>query len=521
MKHLWIPAIVCILFSIFACTKRIPQPDRFLDVDKNTVAFGGNADSRDTIFISSNDEWAVVIKQDVDWLTVTPSSGTGDGMIVISATANMNTVRRTTNIEVKSGSNTELITVLQLQLNETIVNAVFGGEANDSFNDITTTPDGGFIAVGASSSMEGDGTGGKGGQDVWIVKFNSEGNKLWHKKFGGTQDDAANSIVRVSADKYLVLATTLSTDGDVTNNKGDRDAWLMSIDGEGNLQWQKTIGGSAEDRLYNLKIAGGGNFLMVGWTHSSDGDVSDNAGDADAWIVSVDGDGNIVWEETYGGTKEDRAYDVTPVSDGGYIFCGGLLSADGDAADNTSPAFATWIVKLNAARAIGGKVYLGESEFDYGTVVLEASNGDYVIAGQTGSSSFDNYHAGKDIFICRLDGAGSIRWKKAYGGNLSDEPGDLVETDSGDFVIGGLTTSEDGDVDNNSGGEDAWLFRINGDGDIVNSLLVGGEADDGIKKIIKLNNTHFAFVGLSGSYEDAYPDITEAIHGWFHVVSLP
>ena len=104
---------------------------------------------------------------------------------------------------------------------------------------------------------------------------------------------------------------------------------------------------------------------------------------------------------------------------------------------------------------------------------------------------------------------------------MRDEPGDLVETDDGDFILGGLTTSADGDIDSNSGGEDAWLFRINGDGDIVNSLILGGEEDDDIKKIVKLNNTHFAYVGLTGSYEDAYPDLAEAIHGWFHVISLP
>lgn len=526
MKHLVIPAIVCIFFIAGACKKGLPPPPIYLAVHKNTVTLKGVADSKDTIFVATNDQWVATIEQGASWLTVTPAAdGNGETkMIINSSSNNTGAARRTATIEIRTvnGFESRIITVVQLQLNETLLNVAFGGEGYDTFDDITFTPEGGYIAVGQSGSTKGDGTGGKGGQDIWVVKFNEKGEKLWHKKFGGSQEDIANSIVRTAANNYIILGSTLSTDGDVTNNKGSRDAWLVGIDGNGNLQWQKTLGGSSDEWLYNLKPVGDGNFLMAGLTYSADGDVAQNAGDADAWIVKVSDQGNIVWEETYGGTKQDLAYDATPVSDGGYIFCGRLVSMDGDASDREAEVFAAWLVKLNPSRAIAGKVYLGGSGYDYGTVALEALNGDYVFAGETNSpGAFDNFHANRDAFVCRLDATGNVKWAKAYGGSERDEPGDLIETNDGDFIFGGLTMSANGDIARNAGGEDGWLMRLDGDGNIVNSTTIGGTANDNIKKVKELPESHFAFVGLTGSYEDGYPEFADVMHGWFQVINLP
>ena len=120
-----------------------------------------------------------------------------------------------------------------------LLNAVFGGEGYDAFTDFTTTPDGGYMAIGHSTSTQGDGTDAIGGQDLWVVKFDSEGEKVWHKKFGGTLEDIGNTIVRTSDNNYLILGSTLSNDGDVSDNRGERDAWLIKINNDGELMWQK------------------------------------------------------------------------------------------------------------------------------------------------------------------------------------------------------------------------------------------------------------------------------------------
>jgi hypothetical protein len=525
MKSLLIPAIVCMPLMLVSCMKKITPPEpEFVTVDKETSILKGEIDSKDTIYITSNTQWAVTLESGVDWLSVQPTGGNGNGMIIISTTRQNNTTsRKTNNVEVKtiSGTQSRLITVTQLQFNDVLLNAIFGGDGYDAFSDFTTTPGGGYIAVGTSTSTLGDGTGAKGGQDFWIVKFNSEGEKVWHKKFGGSLDDVANTIIRTGADNYLILGTTLSSDGDVSAHKGDLDAWLIDIDGNGNLLWEKSIGGSGADQLYNIKSSADGNYIMAGWTYSSDGDISFHHGDADAWIVKVNVQGDIVFEKTYGGSHQDLAYDVTPVSDGGYIFCGRLVSMDGDASDRTVEAFAGWFVKLNSAGAVAGKVYLGESGYDYGTVALEASNGDYVFAGETNTpGAFDNFHGGRDAFLLRLDAGGNLIWKKAFGGAQRDEPRDLIETDDGNFVFAGLTMSEDGDITQLLGGEDAWVMKLNGDGDIITSTNFGGASNDNILKIKQIGNNSYAFAGLTDSFDDAHDELPDGMHGWFEIINF-
>jgi hypothetical protein len=524
MKQLAISAIVCTLSLLFSCKKNLPDPPKYVVVHKETVSLKGDIGSKDTIFIASNDDWVVTLDTDVNWISVEPLSGTGNGMIVITSILTNNSLsRKTTNVEIKcvNSADSKLITVTQVQFNLILLNAIFGGQAYDTFTDFTTTPDGNFIAVGSSTSTKGDGAGAKGGQDIWAIKFNNKGEKIWQKKFGGTDEDVAHSIVRTATNNYIILGSTLSANGDVSVNKGERDAWIIGIDGDGNLLWEKTIGGSAQDELFNLKPDADGSYLMAGWTYSNDGDVTSNHGDADAWIVKVDDHGNVLWQKTYGGSNQDVAFDATPVSDGGYIFCGRVVSIDGDAADRTVETFAGWFVKINAAGNIAGKVYAGESAYDYGTVALEAANGDYIFAGETNTSgAFDNFHGSRDAFVLRLDASGNVIWKKAFGGSQRDEPADLIETDDGNFIFAGLTMSNDGNVPQLLGGEDAWIMKLNGDGNIISNTTTGGVMNDNIFKIRQLNDNNFAFAGLTGSYQDAYPDLNEVIHAWFQIIAI-
>ena len=524
MKHLRIPAIVCMLFVLNSCRKDVAPDPKSLSLDKQTSALQGDAGLKDTIHITSNGEWVVGLEPGVDWLSVEPMSGTGDGMIIISTIKQNNTPsHKATNVEVKTpdGAISRLITVVQFQFNTIILSAIFGGEGTDSFRDITTASGGGYIAVGASGSTEGDGTGARGGLDVWIVRFNSEGEKMWHKKYGGSLEDVAHSIIRTSSNGYLVLGSTLSNDGDVSSHKGGRDAWLLSIDADGNLLWEKTIGGAGEDELYNLKSSADGNYITAGWTFSSDGDVSFNHGDADAWIVKVNEQGDIVFEKTYGGSNQDLAFDATPVSDGGYIFCGKVSSVDGDAADRTIETATGWFAKLNAAGSLAGKVYLGEAEVDVGLVAMEALNGDFVFAGTTGSAAdYDNFHGDYDAFVLRVGASGNIRWKKAFGGSERERLTDFIETNDGNFILVGMTVSDDGDIPARVGGEDVMLLKINGEGNIITGTTFGGGSNDKVFKIKQIGNNEFACAGQTSSFVDLYTNLPDGIHGWFEIVGF-
>ena len=133
MKQLVISAIVCIL-ALSGCKKSLPPQPRYVAVHKPTVTLQGDLDSKDTIYIASNDEWVVTLESGVDWISVEPASGSGDGMIVITTiTRNTTPSRKTTNVEVKAvnGTANRLITVTQVQFNQIVVNAIFGGDGTD------------------------------------------------------------------------------------------------------------------------------------------------------------------------------------------------------------------------------------------------------------------------------------------------------------------------------------------------------------------------------------------------------
>jgi hypothetical protein len=411
--------------------------------------------------------------------------------------------------------------VIQFPGIQTLLTAAFGGEGFDSFNDFTTTPDGGYIAVGHTTSTDGDATGAHGNKDLWVVKFASDGTKQWHRLYGGEGNDMANSIVRTPSGNYLILGATNSMGGDVSANKGDMDAWLIGMNADGNMLWEKSIGGTNEDWLFNIKLGGNGTFLMAGWTKSDDHNVSFNHGGKDAWLVKVNDQGSILWEKTFGGTGDDFALDATPVSDGGTIFCGQVVGNDGDASDRPAPGHTAWLVKLNTAGNIAGKLYIGASENDFGRVAIEAANGDYLFCGTTATDgAFDGYHADRDAFVCRVDPFGNFLWKKAYGGSMRDEPADLIEASNGTFVLAGSTLSDDGDIQNLLGGEDAWIMNLDGAGNILSGATFGGNLDDNIYRVRRLNDDRFAFAGYSQTLEDAYPDLDDVATGWFEVFSF-
>jgi hypothetical protein len=518
-------AIVCIIIFISACKKNSPSSsDFFIQAHKQTVSLKGSGVSFDTIHITSNAAWSIAIEADGAWISATPSSGNGNGDIIISsASSNASSTLRTGNIEVKTteGSGSVIITVIQFPGIQTLLTAAFGGEGFDSFNDYITTPDGGYIAVGHTTSTEGDVTGAHGNKDVWIVKFASDGTKQWHQLYGGEGNDMANSIVRTTSGNYLILGASNSMNDDVSANKGDMDAWLISMDADGNLLWEKSMGGTNEDWLFNLKTGGNGTYLMAGWTKSNDHDVTSNHGAKDAWLVKINEQGAILWEKTFGGTNEDYALDATPVSDGGTLFCGQVVSNDGDASDRPSAGHTAWLVKLNTAGNIAGKLYIGTSENDVGRVALEAANGDYLFCGTTNTDgAFDGYNGERDAFVCRVDPSGNFLWKKAYGGSLRDEPSGLIEATNGTFVFAGVTSSDDGDIQHLLGGEDAWVMNIDGGGNVLSGATFGGNLDDNIYRVKKLSNDRFAFVGHSRTLEDAYPDLDDVTTAWFEVFSF-
>jgi hypothetical protein len=149
----------------------------------------------------------------------------------------------------------------------------------------TEASDGSITLTGATASNDGDGRANKGGTDVWIVKLDVSGNLLWQKSYGGTGADNGRYIVPGSNGGYVVIGTSSSHDGDVADGHGGDDAWVLALDGSGNLVGQKSFGGSGGDYPVMVQQGADSFYTLIGVTNSNDGDGTGNHGISDAWAV--------------------------------------------------------------------------------------------------------------------------------------------------------------------------------------------------------------------------------------------
>ena len=210
----------------------------------------------------------------------------------------------------------------------------FGGNFTDTPYGAVQTDDNGFIIAGSSDSEDTDISGNIGTYDFWIIKISESGDLVWEKSFGGSQIDEARAIIKTDDGNYIVAGDTRSSDNDISQNKGAADLWLIKISPTGNLIWEKTLGGSSFDVARAIKKTQDNSFLLSGSSRSSDMDVSENKGQNDAWVLKTNNSGNLIWETTIGGSNIDFSYDVAELTSGSIIAVGDTNSTDGDILNN-------------------------------------------------------------------------------------------------------------------------------------------------------------------------------------------
>ena len=166
------------------------------------------------------------------------------------------------------------------------------------------------------------------------MKLNNLGDIEWQKCLGGTNTDIANSIQQTSDGGFIVAGYTFSNDGDVSGNHGGSDALVVKLNSSGDIEWQKCLGGTSWDEAYSIQQTSNSGFIVAGKTNSNNGDVSGNHGGDDYWVVKLNSLGDIEWQKCLGGTSWDVAYTIQQTSDGGFIVAGYTHSNDGDVSGN-------------------------------------------------------------------------------------------------------------------------------------------------------------------------------------------
>ncbi|MCF8296568.1 MAG: T9SS type A sorting domain-containing protein [Saprospiraceae bacterium] len=341
---------------------------------------------------------------------------------------------------------------INAQITTTVINQnTIGGINEESLNAYKATSDGGFIVCGLSDSdISGDKTDSlRGSCDFWLLKLNADLTIKWQKTIGGSIYDSPSEVLLCDDGGYLCLG---SSDSPISGEKtissyGANDYWLIKLDSLGNIQWQKVYGGSGEERAISIIKMKNGNYIIGGYSDSdSSGVKSENSrGSWDYWIVCIDSIGNLLWDKTLGGSSWD-------------IFSSFIKTFDNE-------------------------------------ILISGASASSVSGDRTA------YHYGMgDIWLVKLDTTGNIIWNKSYGGNDNDGGGVILEKNNFFYIISSSESGISGVKSEVSRGDnDFWILKINKSGTIVWDKTIGGGLRDSPSSASFVDDNNILISGISNS----------------------
>jgi CHU_C Type IX secretion signal domain len=340
---------------------------------------------------------------------------------------------------------------------------LYAGDRNDRLWALIPTTDGGLLLGGYSFSNAGGPKSepNKGGMDVWLIKTDSLGNQQWDRTLGGTGREELFSLLELPDQSGYVLGCHSTTDanGDKSEpTRGGQDFWLVCVNTDGQLRWEKTLGGDAEDQIHDLAWAPNGNLLASGGTSSkrNTGEVGADfaRGQKDYWILEYSIEGHTVnWNHRFGGSEDEMAY----------ALC----------------------VTRN------GRVYLGGRSASVGAPATIYNNG----------KAAPWYGGDSDYWLLELDENGQKLNEWSYGGSGLDDLYTMEEDEFGHLVIGGVTDSP---LSGNKttplrGFYDYWVLGVSPEGEALWQATLGGTDIDAMTKMTRKPNGAMIFGGHSQS----------------------
>jgi uncharacterized repeat protein (TIGR01451 family) len=355
-----------------------------------------------------------------------------------------------------------------------------GGSSVDGFGNCLVDRDGQIIAAGYAMSFNGDVTGNHGATDIWVVKLDAQNNILWNVSLGGPGSDGMFSIQLAHDSGYIIAGYATVNGGNVSGNHGSDDVWIVRLGNKGNVVWQKCLGGSKLDRATYIAPTTDG-YILTGVTYSTDGDVKGKHGTDDtydSWVVKLDKNGNIMWQKCLGGFDVEVPSVIKQTADGGYILAGTTRSKNDGDVQGWHGDDDMWIVKLTSDGAIEWQKCLGGTRWESAHDIVQTATGGYLIAGSTASDNGDvtGYHLGyhpfpgssdvptTDAWVISLSATGNLEWQKCLGGIDDDDIYALqLQPDKTVLALG-----ETFSLDANGATPGCWLFNFNSSNGNIN-----------------------------------------------------
>lgn len=356
----------------------------------------------------------------------------------------------------------------------------YGGWNQEYSSKLIQTSDGGYIFVGRGSTIPNS----HGQLDVWVTKISNTGVKIWEKAFGGASDDGATSIIETSDNCFVVGGWTASVNtGNVSGFFGGaQDGWIIKLSSNGDLLWQKVIGGSSDgDVISGIIETNNGNIIAVGKTNSINGNSIENHGADDGLVVELNSNGNILWTKCYGGSSSDFFCEIVKLNDGNFLLSGGTNSNNGNVINNKGQDD-FWIIKINESGTIISQQCIGGSNNEKISVVKKLNDGNIILFGQTMSNDGDiicsNYDS-KKILIVKLDYFGSQIALNcvSFLPFAPSLPSSVIETSNGYVFVGSTKYSDIGEY-GIKGEKDCYIAKTNFTGDLLQSIILGGTYTD-------------------------------------------
>jgi len=382
----------------------------------------------------------------------------------------------------------------------------YGGSGSDFMYGSTLiqqTTDGGYIMATSTTSNDGDVSENLGDADYWIVKLDEAGNIQWEKSYGGSGYDEPKGVQQTTDGGYIIIGYSNSTDGNISENNGGSDYWVIKLDESGDMEWERSYGGSDSEDGKIVRQTEDGGYIMAGTTISTDGDVVGNDnGFMGYWIIKTDETGNMEWQKFYGDYPISLIYDLIISSDGGYMVAGARSTAE------TWPyePIEVWMLKLDTTGNLEWQQAFGGGFLDYAESVIETSDGGYLIAGYSYSDSIVGNDREADALILKLSQTGEVEWYKAYGGALYEVFNTVQETPDGGYICLGWSDSSDDDVSENFGMGDYWLVRLDSEGTLLWEKSFGGsQSDESYCDIVVTEDGGYILAGYSQSNDGDVP----------------
>lgn len=404
----------------------------------------------------------------------------------------------------------------------------YGGKHAEFLFDAIPTADYGFILAGSSISNKNGNKSeaNKGDLDYWIWKMDEKGTPEWQKSFGGTGVDVLFSVKNTNDGGFILAGTSSSNKSEdkKDDSKGQEDFWIIKLDAKGKELWQRTIGGTSQEKLLSVAQTKDGGYILGGTSSSNKsepdekgvddkyGKSEDSRGNLDYWVVKLDNKGEIKWQKTLGGLYVDELKSIEQTKDKGYILGG--YSNSPISGDKTQDNFGLndyWIVKLDEEGNELWQLTLGGNKDDNLFTLSQTKDEGYILGGNSNSDAVNSKNKtnqnGTDFWVLKLDKVGAIEWQETYNYGKRDILSSIIENSDGTYLIGGYAQSElkgggqkvieKPTKSEKEGINDYIALKIKSTGEEIWTQTVGSKGDEVMRKLFETRDGGYILAGTS------------------------